>query len=455
MKTVKLPCCSAWLFLTLFLPWSLSFAASTATDQKAWIPGWKSGPALSMARTGHVALMIQDRLYLIGGTDKESYISRVEYSHIAPDGTLSAWQYAKHGLNIGRSYHGVVHVGRYIYAIGGSSTNVEGLLSSVERAEVYPDGSIGAWQLEKMELNIARRCVHVVQINGYLYAVGGFGGKLLDTIERAKIKADGSLGEWELLSDAMQYARYVHAVKSVGDRLYVLGGHDKSAGVGIASVEWSQQDEEGMFKPWQLLPEMQKNRYGLEAAMHNGYIYAMGGIDGTMHLASIEKGRLAEDGTIAGWQQTTALPDARGSFASVVYQDTIYILGGSVGEELTRDVAFAFFNSQGDIGYWGGQEEAERVRKEKNSKLQQLKRRYPNKVKVIERLHAGQFNLLQVKRDDGMQAWLVVPPGVYVKGMTVRFANGNLYPNYYNPTLKRQFRMVMFVKDLIPVEVFE
>lgn len=455
MKTVKLPCCSAWLFLTLLLSLSLSFAAPIATGQTVWIPGWKSGAALSMARTGHVALTIQDRLYLIGGTNKESYISRVEYSHIAPDGTLSAWQYAKYELNIGRSYHGVMHVGRYIYVIGGSSTNVEGLLSSVERAEVYPDGSIGAWQLEKMELNIARRCVHVVHINGYLYAVGGFGGKLLDSIERARIEADGSLGEWEVLSDAMQYARYVHAVKSVGDRLYVLGGHDKSAGVGIASVEWSQQDEEGMFNPWQPLPAMQKNRYGLEAVTHNGYIYSMGGIDGTMHLASIEKARLAEDGTIADWQLTTPLPNARGSFGSVVYQDAIYILGGSVGEDLTSDVAFAFFNPQGDIGYWGVPEEAERVRKAKISKLQQLEQTYPNKVKVIEHLHAGQFNLLQVERGDGMQAWLVVPPGVYVKDMTIRFASGNLYPNYYNPTLKRQFRVVMFVKDLIPVETFE
>ncbi len=210
-----------------------------------------------------------------------------------------------------------------------------------------------------------------------------------------------------------------------------------------------------MFNPWQTTSAMQKNRYGLEAVAHNGYIYAMGGIDGIMHLASIEKGRLTEEGAIADWQYTTPLPDARGSFSAVVHQDALYILGGSVGAELTNDVAFAFFNEQGDIGYWGRPEEAEQVRKAKANRLQQLRHAYPNKARVIEYLHAGQFSLLQVERTDGMQAWLVVPSGAYAKGMYIRFANGNLYPNYYNPTLKRRFQVVMFVKDLIPVEAFE
>jgi len=453
MKKFRVLNHSVWLLLILFQ--SISLAAPVAKDGQVWIPGWKSGPALSMERTGHASVMIQDRLYLIGGTNKERYISRVEFSRIDSDGMLSGWQYAKHELNVGRSYHGVAQVGGYIYAVGGSSTNVEGLLDSVERAEVNPDGTIGPWKLEKTKLNIARRCVHVVHINGYLYAVGGFGGILLDTIERAEIQPDGSLGEWEQLSDVMQYARYVHAVKSVGDRLYVLGGHDKSAGVGIASVEWSQQDDEGLFDPWQTMAPMQKNRYGLEAVTHDGYIYAMGGIDGTMHLSSIEKGRLSEDGAIAGWQYTTTLPNARGSFSSVVYQDAVYVLGGSVGEELTTDVAFAFFNGQGDIGYWGTLAEAEKASQAKRSKLQQRQHAYPNKVKVVEYLHAGQFSMLQVERADGMQAWLVVPSGAYAKGMHIRFANGHLYPNYYNSTLKRRFQIVMFVKDLIPVEAFE
>jgi len=453
MKIDKILHYAAWLLFPLFLFQSL--VTAEPVEKKVWIPGWKRGPALTMERTGVAALMIQDRLYLIGGTNKETYISRVEYSRVGVDGSLSDWQYSQSKLNVGRSYHGVVHVGRYVYAIGGSRTNVKGLLDSVERAEVSPDGTIGSWVMEKTKLNIARRCVHVVHINGYIYAVGGFGGKLLDTIERAKIEADGGLGEWELLSDPMLNARYVHAVKNVGDRLYVLGGHDKSAGVGIASVEWSQQDDEGMFKPFQAASNMQKNRYGLEAVVHDGYIYSMGGIDGIMHLSSIEKGRLVEEKGIVDWQYTTALPNARGSFGSVVYKNTVYILGGSIGEHLTNDVAFAYFNEQGDLGYWGTPEEAEKVRKEKNKKLQQVSARYPNKVKVIDYLHAGQFSLLQVARADGMQAWLVVPAGNYAQGMFIRFANGNLYPNYYNATLKRRFQIVMFVKDLIPIEAFE
>ncbi len=452
MKLLKFVRSPGGLFLVLLL---LQPPVAAASDGRVWIPGWRSGPALSMARTGHAAVVIRDRLYLVGGTNKETYIRRVEQSRIAPDGSLSAWQYAEHALNVGRAYHGLVHVGRYLYAIGGSSTNVKGLLDSVERAEVKPDGTLGAWRLEEGRLNIARRCVHVVYIDGYLYAVGGFGGKLLDSIERARVGPDGRLGEWELLSDTMQHARYVHAAKSVGERLYVLGGHDKSAGVGIAAVEWAQQDDEGMFHPWQGTAPMRKNRYGLGAVVYRGQLYAMGGIDGQMHLASIERGRLLEEGGIAGWQRTTALPGARGAFASVVHRGVLYVLGGSVGEELTDDVSFAFFNRQGDLGYWDSPEAAEAFERAEADRLWQLQQSYPHEARVVEPLHAGQFNLLQVERSDGMRAWLVVPPGVYAKGMTIRFADGNLYPNYYSPVLKRRFPVVMFVKDLIPVEAFE
>ena len=419
---------------------------------KVWIPGWKSAPPISKGRTGHGTLVIKDTLHVIGGADKDTYFSVNEYSRINQDGSLTDWSRGKHELNVGRAFHGVAQLGRYVYVVGGSRTDVEGLLDSIERAEVKEDGTIGKWTLEKTTLNIPRRCVHVAVIGDYLYAVGGFGGTLLDSIERAKVKEDGSLSEWEVMIDTMQHRRYVHAVKPIGDKLYVLGGHDKSGGMGISSVEWAQSDKEGMFEPWQLLKSMQQIRYGLEAAVHGEYIYAMGGIDGIRHLASIEKGRLSKDGGVTDWKYTTSLPAARGSFGAAVYKGGIYIVSGSTDKDLTNEVVFAFFNEQGDIGYWGTEDEANRIKKEEAERLRKIEQRYPNKAKIIERLNAGQISFLKVQRKDGMVAWLAVPAGGYMKGMYLRFSNGTMMADYFNKTLNRKFRAVMFVRDLYPVE---
>lgn len=455
-----------------FLMWSVIFAlillpaSALSLEQppaitnsthagKVWVPGWKSAPPISKGRTGHGALVIKDVLHIIGGADKETYFSATEYSRINKDGSLTSWSSGEHGLNIGRAFHGVAQVGRYVYVVGGSRADVEGLLDSAERAEIKEDGTIGEWTLEKTKLNIPRRCVHLAVIGGYVYAVGGFGGKMLDSIERARVEEDGSLSEWEMLIDGMHDPRYVHAVKAVGDRLYVLGGHDKSGGFGISSAEWAQTDGEGMFYPWELTKELQQIRFGLEAAIHGEYIYSLGGIDGIMYLSSIEKGRLSKDGGVTGWKYTTSLPEARGSFGSAVSKDAIYIVSGSTDKDLTNEVAYAFFNDQGDIGYWGTQDEADKIKNEKAERLRKVEHKYPNKAKIIERLRAGRISFLKVQRKDGMMAWLAVPAGGYMEGMHLRFSNGNMVTNHFSKSLNRRFRALMFVRDLYPVEALE
>lgn len=436
----------AWLLVLLLIPGAGGAAG------KAWIPGWKSAPAISAPRTGHGLLVIGETLHVIGGADRDTYFSATEYARIQPDGGLSAWRRGEHELKVGRAFHGVARAGGHVYAVGGSRTDVEGLLDSVERAEILEDGTLGPWTLEKTRLNIPRRCVHVAVIGDYLYAVGGFGGILLDSVERARIEPDGGLGEWELLIDTMLERRYVHAVEAVGGRLYVLGGHDKSGGMGIPSVEWAQSDGEGMFEPWRPARPMRQNRFGLEAAVHGGYLYALGGLDGVRHLAGVEKGRLSAHGGVTGWEYTTSLPGARGSFGAAVYRDGIYIVGGSTDKDLTNEVAYAFFNDRGDIGYWGTQEEAARIKKERAERRRKIERRYPHEAKIIERLGAGRISFLKVQREDGMVAWLAVPAGGYQVGMRLRFSNGTMMAGFFSKTLNRRFRTLMFVRDLYPVE---
>jgi hypothetical protein len=118
------------------------------------------------------------------------------------DGTLGNWQ-ATLSLNTPRFWHTVVVIGNYIFAIGGRDNN-NATIASVERAAINADGSLGAWQY--VSSMTTPRCMQITIVaNGYLYAAGGYSpcsgdnyNSFINTVERAPINADGTLGAWQL-----------------------------------------------------------------------------------------------------------------------------------------------------------------------------------------------------------------------------------------------------------------
>jgi N-acetylneuraminic acid mutarotase len=76
-----------------------------------------------------------------------------------------------------------------------------------------------------VSLTTARRGHASVVIGNYLYIVGGFGDSPLNSIERAIIHADGSLGPFSPVPEvSLATARYGHTATVVGSYLYVIGG---------------------------------------------------------------------------------------------------------------------------------------------------------------------------------------------------------------------------------------
>ncbi len=72
-------------------------------------------------------------------------------------------------------------------------------LSSVERAPINVDGSLGSWQVVS-NMTKGRYGHAAVAVDGYLYVLGGYTGTWDATVERAAINSDGSLGPWQLTS---------------------------------------------------------------------------------------------------------------------------------------------------------------------------------------------------------------------------------------------------------------
>ncbi|MCF6280685.1 MAG: hypothetical protein L3J28_00490 [Candidatus Polarisedimenticolaceae bacterium] len=429
-------------------------ATTTVTDvkqesQKKWVSAWKETSSMLEVRSGSAVIEVNGVIHMIGGVGGKNFefTTSTEYARIQEDGTLSAWQKGN-ALNVERGFIGAAVKGNYVYVVGGGrGPNGSILLDSVERAEINPDGTLGTGTLEEGRLNTERRCTRIIALNNNLYAFGGFGGILLDTVEQVEVNEDGSLGEWLVLSDQMNEARYIHGVESAGEMLYAIGGHDKAKGLGITGVEWSREDDEGLLQPWAKTAPLKEGRYGLATAQYGDYLYALGGLSGAAYLDTSEKARLNPEGGVASWESTTKLPATREGFNAIVVGDKIYILGGTSLGGFTNQVYYAGFNEQGDIGYLTTAAQAAVIEQEMAAKAAQQKI-LPNEATVVRHIKTEGYSYLGVKRDDGLTAWLAGPASDFVEGSRVQFPDGVVMRNFFSKELKQNFPAVMFVGEI-------
>mmetsp|Transcript_79361 Transcript_79361/g.220826 ORF Transcript_79361/g.220826 Transcript_79361/m.220826 type:complete len:434 (-) Transcript_79361:119-1420(-) len=112
----------------------------------------------------------------------------------------------------------------------------------------------------------------------------------------------------------------VMLVQTADSRLYAIGGHD-AGGRALASGE--------VFDPaansWTPLPAMLSRRADLAAAILEGKLYALGGVDGQMVLASTE----VFDPETGYWMRAAPMAMARMGLAAAALDGRLVALGGS------------------------------------------------------------------------------------------------------------------------------
>ncbi len=72
-------------------------------------------------------------------------------------------------------------------------------------------------------------------------------------------------------------------------------------------------------------------RYGHSTVAYNGYLYVIGGFDGTTYYATVQYAPILADGTVGAWTATTSFATARYTHTSVVYNGYLYVIGGNHG----------------------------------------------------------------------------------------------------------------------------
>ncbi len=166
----------------------------------------------------------------------------------------------------------------YLYVLGG--LRISDVLDTVYRARIRADGTLDPWTLTEALHTPLYRHTAVVH-NGAIYVIGGrpTTTSVSRKVYRSVIRSDGSgsLGEWtEVGTDLLPEDRADHASFVAGDKLYVAGGTDGNAAQATVYV-FQLGATVTRLTPDGLLP---RSRYRAAAALSPlGYAYIAGGLD--------------------------------------------------------------------------------------------------------------------------------------------------------------------------------
>ncbi|XP_054722105.1 kelch-like protein 8 [Uloborus diversus] len=155
---------------------------------------------------------------------------------------------------------------------------------------------------------------------GIIFCVGGRGwnGSPFASVEFYS----SFYNKWVKLNDMSTHRRHVGCVSLKG-KIYAVGGCDEN--VHLASAEVLDL----LTNKWSMLSSMSTPRRGLGLCSMGGPIYAVGGLDDTVFYSTVERYDVSSD----IWNTVAPMNCARGGVAVVNLKGLMYALGGNSGPE--------------------------------------------------------------------------------------------------------------------------
>jgi hypothetical protein len=252
-----------------------SLYAEVASD--GTIGPWLRTTDRTTYRNAYRVVTTNAHVYLVGGQlQGNSNTGLVEYAAFNPDGSLGAWN-ATSSLNTSRDSFGLVVSGDYVYALGGGLAIVGlGPGRVTEYAHINSDGTLGTWQLGP-QLNVEHPYCAAAVVDGYLYVFGGtVHNYLTPTVERAQIGPDGSIGAW-VVDTPLPEPRGYMGVAVHGRTVYLAGGHKDAYGVPsgwLTSVTHSTVAQDHTLSPWITTEALVQPAHGRTLTAVGDYLFA-------------------------------------------------------------------------------------------------------------------------------------------------------------------------------------
>lgn len=242
-------------------------------------------------------------------------------------GVVAPWQASANTFTNARHSHVSLTYGSYLYVVGGVSGL--GFMNDVQYAPINADGSLGAWQTTT-SFNTPRMFQNAVAYNDYIYVLGGEGATSSTTyadVQFAPLSANGAVGNWSTSATPLTSARYLSGCTVYQGYIYVIGG----AGA-MTKVEYAPLSAVGeLAGPWASAynPLPGTGRAGMGIVANNGYMYIIGGMDGSTYYDTVLVGPIKGNGDISHWAQSNKFTTPRYLTSAAVSNNRIYLTGGS------------------------------------------------------------------------------------------------------------------------------
>lgn len=238
--------------------------------------------------------------------------------------------------------------GDVVYMLGGDSTGAAtGHMDYVGFALVQPDRTLGAWTGTE-SLPHPVWMPEVVRYGNHVYQIGGYSNGGTADAYMAEIQADNTLGLWTATS-SLPSAVYGHTSALDGNRIYVLGNWRDNA------VYYAEIQTAGDLGPWQTTTPLPEDLYAGDAAVFNGKLFVFGGkeIVGSVQtvVPHVRYAEIQPDGSLGSWIMTDAMPAERWFHQVEIYEDRVFVVGGSTSASATDDVAEGQIMTDGSIAW--------------------------------------------------------------------------------------------------------
>ncbi|MBK9233374.1 MAG: hypothetical protein IPO15_21655 [Anaerolineae bacterium] len=174
----------------------------------------------------------------------------------------------------------------------------------------------------------------------------------MNSVYRARINADGTLGSW-LSASPLPRPIYAHAAATTNNRIYVIGGYNDGyrADVYVASVS-----SDGSLSAWSTttpLP-MGQGRATHTVVLSAGYLYVLGGFRDAVVLGTVWRAQVQTSGNLGAWTNTQPLPIPLYRLSAIAHNQIIYVIGGRPTTVSTsRKIFQAPILATGSLGDWG------------------------------------------------------------------------------------------------------
>jgi N-acetylneuraminic acid mutarotase len=209
---------------------------------------------------------------------------------------------------IPHSAHAVASSANAIYALAGTDEKGQ-LVLEVEKF----DGT--QWVMETILPGIGLNAPTASIINDQLYVVGGFVGRSSIPTDEVLVY-DLSSSEWSNAAN-MPSPRGGHAAVVLNGKIHVIGGGNSVSTL----ADHSQYDPE--TNTWRELAPLPRSKGSPAAVVVNGLLYAIGGRSGYSDFGDV----YIYDPAVDSWSNGPSI-EPRGTAGAVFYCDAIYLFGG-------------------------------------------------------------------------------------------------------------------------------